>query len=202
MSAGPRWQKWLAWCYDVTNYVMLPMKDSTYTLSWKRSIQPRKQRKFRYTAPLHQRQKQMHVHLSAVLRKKYGFRNLQLRVGDKVKICRGRFARKEGRVESVNLKRETVRVAGAEIVKKDGSKVPVPLHPSTLLLVELDLNDRRRKQKVESKSKNPTQRSGTPQTQNAKPVSVENTAAKSDVSSAPSKSYSKSPPMPPREGKK
>ncbi len=76
-----------------------------------------------------------------------------MRVGDKVKMCRGRFAGKEGKIESVDLKRESLRVAGAEIVKKDGSKVTVPLHPSTLLLVELDLTDRRRKQKVESKTK-------------------------------------------------
>lgn len=128
-------------------------KNIEYSVSWKRSTQPRKQRKFRYNAPLHQRQKNVHVHLSSALRKKYGFRNIQVRVGDKVKICRGRFAKTEGKVNSVNLKREFVQVAGAEIIKKDGSKVSLPLHPSNLLLVELDLTDRRRKQKLESKSK-------------------------------------------------
>ncbi len=129
------------------------MERTHYSPSWKRSTQPRKQRKSRYNAPLHQRQKYMHVHLSAPLRKKYGFRNVQVRVGDKVKVCRGRFAPKEGRIDAVNLKREFIHVAGVEIVKKDGSKVALPLHPSNVVLTELDLADRRRKEKMESKSK-------------------------------------------------
>ncbi len=121
-----------------------------FSTAWKSSTQPRKQRKYLYEAPLHSRQKMVHVHLSSELRKKYGHRNTQLRKGDKVKILRGNFAGKEGRVERVLLKQGKVLVAGAEIIRKNGTKVQVPLPPSNLLLLELELSDKKRKAKLES----------------------------------------------------
>jgi len=60
--------------------------------------QARKQRKARFNVDLHQRQKFVHAHLSPELRKKYGFRNVQLRKGDKVKVMRGSFVRKNLRL--------------------------------------------------------------------------------------------------------
>ena len=95
----------------------------------------------------------MRTHLSADLRKKYGFRNIQVKKGDTVKILRGQFKKKEGRIERVNIKQEKVFVTGIEFIKKDGAKVPVPINPSKIMLVELDLGDKKRKQKIESKSK-------------------------------------------------
>lgn len=127
---------------------MTPKKFST---SWNRSIQPSKQRKYRFNAPLHIKQRLMHVHLSPELNKKYGKRNLELRTGDRVKILRGQFKKKEGKVEKVNLKRERVFVTGIENIKKDGTKILFPLHPSNLMITELDLNDKKRKQKLEPK---------------------------------------------------
>jgi len=119
----------------------------------KKSIQPRKQRKHRHLAPLHLKQKFMHVHLSPELRKKYSFRNIQLKSGDKVKILRGSFRKKENKVESIDLKRERVFITGLEKTKKDGTKLLVPFSPSNLIITELDLNDKKRKQKLESKDK-------------------------------------------------
>tara|TARA_Y100000310_G_scaffold341859_1_gene442536 strand:- start:398 stop:799 length:402 start_codon:yes stop_codon:yes gene_type:complete len=118
-----------------------------------KSVQPRKQRKFRYNAPLHYRQKFMHVHLSPDLRKKYSFRNIQLKVGDKAKILRGNFKKKEGKVEKINLKKEQVFITGLERVKKEGSKMLVPFNPTNLMITELNLDDKKRKVKLESKKK-------------------------------------------------
>lgn len=115
------------------------------------SIQPRRQRKHRYDAPLHLKQKFMHVHLSPELRKKYSFRNIQLKKGDKVKILRGQFKKKEGKVDRINLKQERVFIIGMEKVKKEGSKLLVPFHPSNLMITELTLDDKKRKAKLESK---------------------------------------------------
>ena len=53
------------------------------------------------------------------LREKYGTRNVQLRTGDKVKVMRGQFAKKEGKVEKIFLKRGEVYVTGIENIKKD-----------------------------------------------------------------------------------
>lgn len=124
-----------------------------FSSAWKRSAQPRKQRKYRYHAPLHIKQKFLHVHLSPELRKKYLFRNIQLKTGDKVKVLRGEFRKKEGQVERINLKRERVFITGLERIKKDGTKLLVPFRPSQLLLTEVNLDDKKRKQKLESKQK-------------------------------------------------
>lgn len=126
---------------------------TTFTPSWKRSIQPRKQRLYRYNAPLHIKQKFMHVHLSPELRKKYSTRNTQLKKGDKVKVMRGQLRKKEGKVERINLKREHVFITGIEKIKKEGTKLLVAFQPSNLMITELNLEDKKRKQKLEAKVK-------------------------------------------------
>ena len=55
------------------------------------SIQPRKQRKARYTAPAHARGKYLRASLSKDLREKVGSRTLPVRSGDKVRVLRGDF---------------------------------------------------------------------------------------------------------------
>ena len=129
------------------------MVKTSFSTSWKRSTQTRKQRKYRYNAPLHVKQKMLHIHLSADLKKKYGIRNTQVKKGDKVKVLRGQFKKKEGKVERVNLKQEKVFITGIELIKKEGTRVPVALSPSNLMIMELNLDDRRRKTKLEAKNK-------------------------------------------------
>ncbi len=111
-----------------------------FSTHWKSSVNIRKQRKYRYNAPLHIKQKFARVHLAPALRTKYGTRNSQVRTGDKVKVMRGQFRKKEGKVSRVDLKRERVYINGLEIIKKDGSK---------LMILELELGDKKRKQKLE-----------------------------------------------------
>lgn len=121
------------------------MIQKKFSTDWKRSAQPRKQHKYRYNAPLHVRQKLVHVHLSKDLRQKHGSRAMQVRKGDKVKVLRGKFRKQEGKVERVLLKRERVFVTGMDYVKKNGTKIPVPFQPSNLMIVTLDMADKRRK---------------------------------------------------------
>ncbi|MAE42849.1 50S ribosomal protein L24 [Candidatus Woesearchaeota archaeon] len=122
-----------------------------FSTSWKNSIQPRKQRKYRYNAPLHIKQKFVNVHLSTELRKKHNKRNIGLRKGDKVKVMRGQFKNKEGKVDQVNLKKTQVYVEGIEITKKDGTKTRYPLHPSNLMIAELNMDDKMRQKSLERK---------------------------------------------------
>ncbi len=126
------------------------MTKVSFSKTWKRSTQPRKQRKYRYNAPLHVKQKMMSVHLSSDLRKKYGQRNVQLKTGDKVRVMRGKFSKKEGKVERVNLKQEKVVITGLEHIKKDGTKVAVVFNPSNLMIISLELTGNR---KIKSKVK-------------------------------------------------
>lgn len=124
-----------------------------FSVTWKRSIQPGKQRKLRHNAPLHLKQKFMHAHLSPELRKKHLIRSAQLKTGDKIKVLRGQFRKKEGKVERVDLKKEGVFITGIERIKKEGTKLLVSFHPSNLMLTELSLDDKKRKQKLEAKIK-------------------------------------------------
>jgi len=122
-----------------------------FTTSWKKSTQVKKQRKYRRNAPLHIKQKFMHVHLSPELRKKHHTRSTQLRTGDKVKVLRGTFKKKEGKVERINLKKERVFITGIEKIKKEGTKLLISFRPSNLMITLLDLENKKRKQKLEPK---------------------------------------------------
>jgi len=117
-----------------------------------KSIQPRKQRKERYSAPLHRRQKYMHAPLSKALREELKKRNAQVRKGDTVKVMRGDHAGTEGLVEEVDLKRCTIKVAGVSNFRADGTEVPRVLHPSNVVIVKLDLEDSKREKIFERRS--------------------------------------------------
>ena len=108
------------------------------------SIQPRKQRKALYTAPLHIRRKIMSANLSKDLRADIGKRSLPIRVGDKVQVVRGDFKGHEGKVESIDAKRYKVTVEGVTLSKPDGNAVLLPIHPSNVMIIEADLKDERR----------------------------------------------------------
>jgi large subunit ribosomal protein L24 len=113
--------------------------------------QARKQRKYLATAPLHIKQKLVHAHLSKELREKHNKRSLGLKKGDKVKIMRGQFKKISGNVEKIDLKKGKAIVTGIEMTKKDGSKVNYPLNVSNLMITELNLEDKKRKNILERK---------------------------------------------------
>jgi large subunit ribosomal protein L24 len=114
-----------------------------WSSAWKASKRPSKQRKYHATAPAHLKGHMLNSHLSKELRQKHHVRALRVRTGDTVKVLRGRYAGKQGKVERVRPEAERVYVAGVERVRRDGSKSQYPLHPSKLLIIEL-APDRRR----------------------------------------------------------
>jgi len=122
-----------------------------WSKDWKKSKQTRKQRKYRYNAPLHVKQNFMSSHLSKELKTKYNIRSLTLRKGDKVKILRGNFKGKSGKVDKVNIKDEKIYIEGLMVDKKDGTKVNRPIHPSNLMIVELNLDDKKRQKIIKRK---------------------------------------------------
>ncbi len=113
------------------------------------SRQPRKQRKAYFNAPLHARQKLLSAPLSPELREKYGVKRLPVRKGDKVRIMRGDFKGKEGTVARVDLKRLALFIDGVTIEKADKTPVFRPIHPSNVMIVQLNLSDKRRRELIE-----------------------------------------------------
>src|SRR3989344_1547562 len=122
-----------------------------FSASWKSSRKPGKARKVRNTAPIHIKQNLVHAHLSGDLRKKHGKRNAGLRKGDKVKVLRGQFRKHEGKVERVDIKNTKIYVSGIELPKRDGTKKPLALHPSNLMITELSMDDKLRQKSFERK---------------------------------------------------
>ncbi len=114
-----------------------------FSSKWKSSIQKRKKAKYRANAPLHLRHKLVSCNLSKELRRKYGRRNAPLKKGDNVKIFRGKFKGKQGKVNHVDLGKLKVSIEGIQQQKKDGTKVNVYLDPSNLQIRELNLDKKR-----------------------------------------------------------
>ena len=125
------------------SYCVIIMKKD-FSNKWIRSKQPRKQRKYSYNAPLHIKGRFMAAHLSKELMKKYNRRSIKVRKGDKVTILRGQLRKKNNRIERIDLKETKVYIAGVEMIKKDGTKVMYPIHPSNLVVTELNLDDKKR----------------------------------------------------------
>lgn len=92
------------------------------------------------------------VNLSKELRKKYGKRNFPVVKGDGVKIARGKFKGKTGKIMDVNLKKLKVTIDGIYRTKKDGTKIAVKFDPSKLQIKELNLDDKKRKEALERKN--------------------------------------------------
>lgn len=114
-----------------------------FSTKWVSSVQPRKQRKYRYNAPLHVAGTFLGVHLAKDLRAKYGTRSLRVRAGDEVVVTRGQFSGRSGKVERVDTKRTRVFVAGIDQAKRDGTKRLYPLQPSNLTITKV-ADDKRR----------------------------------------------------------
>ena len=122
-------------------------------MRWVKSSQPKKQRRAFFNAPLHKRQKMMAAPLSKELREKYGIRSLPVRVGDEVVIMRGDWKGHRGKVVEVDLKRMRIYVEGVTVTNARGEPRYYPIHPSNVMIVKLNLDDKRRLEIIERKRK-------------------------------------------------
>jgi large subunit ribosomal protein L24 len=119
------------------------MKKS-WSKEWNSSKQPRKQRKWRANAPLHVRQKLVSAHLGKELRTEWKRRSAPLRKGDEVKVMRGEFAGKSGKVARVDLKESKIFIEGVKRKKVSGQEVDVAIEPSNVIAIRLNVDDKER----------------------------------------------------------
>ncbi len=115
-----------------------------FSRAWVASKKPSKQRKYRANAPLHIQRRFLSSHLSKELRIKHKKRAIAIRKGDTVKIMRGQFRGKAGKIERTDIKRTKAYITGIETKRKDGTKALYPIEPSNLMLTELNMEDKRR----------------------------------------------------------
>jgi len=119
-----------------------------FSKSWVGSKQPRKQRKYVAKAPLHTKKKMIGANLSKELRTKFGKRTVPLKKSDEVKVMRGKFKGKKGKVLKVMLKSQMIEVEGVQTKKMDGAKVNVKIRPSNVQIVEMNLEDKKRNKTI------------------------------------------------------
>ncbi len=142
-----------------------------FSTSWNSSVQPRKQRKFVHNAPSHIKRKLMSATLSKELRAKHGRRSLEVRKGDEVKIMRGKFSGKQGKVDVVNMNKLKIGIEGITITKTGGEKVAVLTHPSNVKIIAINSDDKRR---MKSKVKTEVKPSGEKKVEAKKETKTEN----------------------------
>ncbi|MBI4406578.1 50S ribosomal protein L24 [Candidatus Micrarchaeota archaeon] len=100
-----------------------------------KSAQPRKKRKFLYTAPLHTAAKFLHAHLSRELRAKLKKRSIRIHKGDAVKVMKGKYRGLAGKVTAVS--RGLVNIEGAVVKKVGGTELPLSISASNLVITQI-----------------------------------------------------------------
>lgn len=124
-----------------------------FSIEWKSSKQPRKQRKYRYNAPMHVRRKLVSAHLEKSLRKEYNKRSLPVRKGDEVRVMTGQFSGTRGKISRVDMKALKVYVENAKVKKVSGQEVEAPIDPSNVMITKLNFDDKRRRKFLTRKPK-------------------------------------------------
>ncbi|GAA6056305.1 hypothetical protein JCM3770_006767, partial [Rhodotorula araucariae] len=118
------------------------------------SISARKAHKAHFGAPSSVRRKIMSAPLSKELRAEYNTRSLPIRKDDEVKIVRGTYKGREGRIIQSQRKHFRLFVEGVQRDKGNGATVRIPVHASNVVLTKLKV-DKDRKALLARKSKAP-----------------------------------------------
>lgn len=115
-----------------------------------KTVQPRKQRKMLYQAPLHIRHKHFSAPLSPSLKASRHVNSIPVRTGDTVKIMRGDRKGSEGKVTKVDRQKYRLFIEGVTREKVDGTTVLAPIHPSKVMITNLNLDDKWRSRSLKA----------------------------------------------------
>jgi large subunit ribosomal protein L24 len=115
-----------------------------------KSSKPKKQRFFRFNAPMHARQHFVHAHLDKALKAKLNIkrRAVQISRGDTVKVVSGSKKGSTGKVTRVSLR--TGRITIDTLMKKNakGKEFNIPINASNVYITDLNLSDKVRAAKL------------------------------------------------------
>ena len=81
----------------------------------------------------------MAARLSKDLTKKYNVRSIPIRKGDEVKIVRGSFKTKSGKVTTVYRKKWCIYVEKITKDKPSGQSYNIPIDPSNCIITNLNI---------------------------------------------------------------
>ncbi len=114
------------------------------------SSQPRKQRKFRFNAPMHLRQHFLRVHLDKAVREKLKIRKraVQVSEGDTVKVMHGAKRGTSGKVLTVSLRSGKITIDSLKRKTAKGKEYHIPVYASNVYITDLNLTDKVRAKKL------------------------------------------------------
>jgi large subunit ribosomal protein L24 len=112
--------------------------------------QARKQRLFRFTAPLHARHSFVRAHIDKAARQKLGIskKSVQVRRGDTVKVMAGSNKGKSGKVTSVDLRTSKITISAITRKNARGKEYGIPISANNVYITELNLEDKLRAKKL------------------------------------------------------
>lgn len=108
-----------------------------------------------YQATAVVKSKQLSSHLSKELQKKYNKRSIRIIEGDTIRVLRGEFRGVTGKITSVSTPKNGVSIEGVKKEKLKGGNLDVFIHPSNLIITELNTEDKWRQNKLEGKKTKP-----------------------------------------------
>ena len=114
---------------------------------------PSKQRRQVYQASSFHKSKLISVRLSKDLQKKYNVKKMPVHKGDSVYITAGDFVGTEGKVLTVDYKKQRLTIDGISREKADKSKILYPIHTSKMIIRRFGKMDKSRKKILERRAK-------------------------------------------------
>ncbi|EQD66363.1 50S ribosomal protein L24P [mine drainage metagenome] len=147
-----------------------------------KSSKPRKQRRFRFNAPLHELQHFSHSHVDKALAKKLGItkRAVQVSKGDTIKIMSGKNKGKTGKVMRVSMRKGFLYIDSMKKKNAKGKEFEVPIRINNVYITDLNLSDKFRAGKLKLKvvAQKPAETKAKVSTPDAVPDSSASDAAK------------------------
>ncbi len=102
-----------------------------------KSMSRRKARRAHFQAPSSVRRIIMSSRLSKELRAKHNVRSMPVRTDDEVKVVRGKYKGKEGKVTQCYRLKWVIHVDKVQTEKANGTSVAVGIHPSNVEITKL-----------------------------------------------------------------
>ncbi len=148
---------------------------------------PRRQRRALYRADHAVQRRQLTVPLSRELRRRFHRRSLPIHKGDTVRVVSGSFEGQEERVARVDRRSRSVTLENVTVKTGEEKMRPLPVRPSHLLLIKLNLADpwRRRILRVTAEELTAEERGETPEPETEGEGSSETPEPKGEDSTAP-----------------
>lgn len=118
-----------------------------------RVTKPSTQRKRLFQSSPHVYSRYFSAALSPDLKREHNTNAYPLRRGDTVRVTRGDHKGFEGKITKVNRRKRRIFIEGVTREKVDGSAIQIPVHPSKVIITNLNLDDKLRREMLKQRKR-------------------------------------------------